>query len=49
MKLKYIILILLIIMTTIILKIKNNKIENYYSKYIETTGTTKIYNENIKR
>ena len=46
MKIKYIILILLIliIMTTLILKIKSNKIENYYSKYIETTGTTKIYN-----
>lgn len=50
MKIKYIIpiLLILIIMTTIILKIKSNKIENYYSKYIETTGTTKIYNEKYK-
>ena len=50
MKIKYIIpiLLILIVMTTIILKIKSNKIENYYSKYIETTGTTKIYNEKYK-
>lgn len=50
MKIKYIIpiILILIIMTTIILKIKSNKIENYYSKYIETTGTTKIYNEKYK-
>lgn len=50
MKIKYIIpiLLILIVMTTTILKIKSNKIENYYSKYIETTGTTKIYNEKYK-